>query len=262
MDDASQDGTAELAEGLGAKVVRLEQRRYSGGARNRGWEAARGEAVAFLDADAIPAEGWAAGLQVALEEFPRLDRLLRPDVHLAHALGLGRPPAVRDPVPPARPARRAPDALVLLHRRATGRAAALGRELRRRGWPVQRGRAGRRLPLGVRPALPCRARSQAGDLRRPEAAAAEVRLWLRTRTWAARTNRSTGASRPGSRFTTSPCCACQSSTGGSGRTPRLRSRFLRLLPWLVVGEWLLGVSALRYVVRRPDPRESGGRTFG
>ena len=37
---------------------------------------------------------------------------------------------------------------------------------------------------------------------------------------------------------------------------RLRSRFLRLLPWLVVGEWLLGVSALRYVVRAPRRRVS------
>ena len=41
-----------------------------GGARNRGWEEAGGEAVVFLDADAVPAEGWAAGLQRALDEFP------------------------------------------------------------------------------------------------------------------------------------------------------------------------------------------------
>jgi cellulose synthase/poly-beta-1,6-N-acetylglucosamine synthase-like glycosyltransferase len=36
--------------------------------------------------------------------------------------------------------------------------------------------------------------------------------------------------------------------------PRLRLRFLRLLPWLVVGEWLLGLSALRYVFRAPEAR--------
>ena len=42
---------------------------------------------------------------------------------------------------------------------------------------------------------------------------------------------------------------------------RLRSRFLRLLPWLVVGEWLLGVSALRYVFTRPDAARAGGRSF-
>jgi cellulose synthase/poly-beta-1,6-N-acetylglucosamine synthase-like glycosyltransferase len=42
--------------------------------------------------------------------------------------------------------------------------------------------------------------------------------------------------------------------------PVLRGRFLRLLPWLVAGEWLLGLSAMRYVLRRPDPREPG-RSF-
>jgi hypothetical protein len=35
----------------------------------------------------------------------------------------------------------------------------------------------------------------------------------------------------------------------------LRSRFVRLLPWLVVGEWMLGVSASRYVLRPPDPHD-------
>ena len=41
----------------------------------------------------------------------------------------------------------------------------------------------------------------------------------------------------------------------------LRPRFLRLLPLLVVGEWTYGISAFRYVFRRPDRSEPGGRTY-
>src|SRR5690242_6872685 len=70
VDDASTDATAEIAEGRGARVVRLEEPRFAGGARNRGWEEAGGDVVVFLDADAIPAPGWSAGLQRALREFP------------------------------------------------------------------------------------------------------------------------------------------------------------------------------------------------
>ena len=70
VDDASQDATAAIAERQGAKVVRLDQPRSAGGARNEAGRRRRGEVVVFLDADAIPAEGWAAGLQRALDEFP------------------------------------------------------------------------------------------------------------------------------------------------------------------------------------------------
>jgi len=41
----------------------------------------------------------------------------------------------------------------------------------------------------------------------------------------------------------------------------LRSRFLRLLPWMAVAEWTLGVTALRYVLRRPSLRTQGGARF-
>jgi hypothetical protein len=34
----------------------------------------------------------------------------------------------------------------------------------------------------------------------------------------------------------------------------LRRRFLRLLPFMIVGEWTLGASALRYTLRRPPLR--------
>lgn len=70
VDDSSTDRTAEVAAALGAQVVRGSGKRYAGGARNQGWDEAVGDVVVFLDADAIPAPGWGAGLVRALEEFP------------------------------------------------------------------------------------------------------------------------------------------------------------------------------------------------
>jgi teichuronic acid biosynthesis glycosyltransferase TuaG len=58
VDDASDDDTAgvvrELQQRYGAdwlRLIRLEWNQGPGSARNVGWEAARGECVAFLDAD-------------------------------------------------------------------------------------------------------------------------------------------------------------------------------------------------------------------
>jgi len=70
VDDASKDGTAEAARAAGAAVVTNETSKSAGGARNAGWAAATSPVVVFLDADAIPAEGWGAGLACALKEFP------------------------------------------------------------------------------------------------------------------------------------------------------------------------------------------------
>ena len=69
VDDGSTDPTAEIAAGLGYRVT-LGRGRWAGGARNDGWEAASGDVVLFLDSDAIPAPGFAAGLDNALSEFP------------------------------------------------------------------------------------------------------------------------------------------------------------------------------------------------
>lgn len=69
VDDGSADGTARVARQLGARVVRAEGG-YAGGARNRGWDAATGRVVVFLDADSVPGPGWSAGLARALAEFP------------------------------------------------------------------------------------------------------------------------------------------------------------------------------------------------
>lgn len=70
VDDGSTDRTVEIATSLGAHVVRGTGEGYAGGARNRGWDEASGDVVVFLDADAIPASGWGAGLARALTEFP------------------------------------------------------------------------------------------------------------------------------------------------------------------------------------------------
>jgi cellulose synthase/poly-beta-1,6-N-acetylglucosamine synthase-like glycosyltransferase len=51
-------------------VISPESRTFAGGARNRGLDSARGDVVVFLDADAVPDPGWGAGLSRALEEFP------------------------------------------------------------------------------------------------------------------------------------------------------------------------------------------------
>jgi glycosyltransferase involved in cell wall biosynthesis len=70
VDDGSTDRTAEIAEARGARVVRGSGQSFAGGARNRGWDEAAGDVVVFLDSDAVPAAGWGAGLARALDEFP------------------------------------------------------------------------------------------------------------------------------------------------------------------------------------------------
>ncbi len=58
VDDGSTDNTAELAETLGARVIRHEEKRGAAAARNSGIKASRGELICFTDADCIPKENW------------------------------------------------------------------------------------------------------------------------------------------------------------------------------------------------------------
>jgi hypothetical protein len=51
VDDASADGTADVAESLGVKVIRLTQNAGPSSARNHGVSQATGDCIAFLDAD-------------------------------------------------------------------------------------------------------------------------------------------------------------------------------------------------------------------
>ncbi|GII77363.1 hypothetical protein Sru01_23450 [Sphaerisporangium rufum] len=65
VDDASTDGSAEIAEGLGCRVVRLPENRGVSAARNAGVDATTGEIVFFLDADvALRPDAVAAALDV------------------------------------------------------------------------------------------------------------------------------------------------------------------------------------------------------
>jgi glycosyltransferase involved in cell wall biosynthesis len=65
-DDASTDGTAELARKLGARVVSIARRQIAA-ARNAGARAAMGEVLIFVDADTHIAAEHVRGALVALE---------------------------------------------------------------------------------------------------------------------------------------------------------------------------------------------------
>jgi rhamnosyltransferase len=68
MDSASDDGSAELARRLGARVEVIPVAEFNhGGTRNRGAELARGETLVFTSQDAYPAdEHWLARLTAPL----------------------------------------------------------------------------------------------------------------------------------------------------------------------------------------------------
>jgi cellulose synthase/poly-beta-1,6-N-acetylglucosamine synthase-like glycosyltransferase len=69
-DDASSDGTRAVAERGGARVVETSDQRFAGGARNAGWDEARGDLVVFLDSDVVPSADWGRGVVRAASEFP------------------------------------------------------------------------------------------------------------------------------------------------------------------------------------------------
>ena len=70
VDDASTDGSAEAARRAGARVIENRSRRNAGGARNAGIVAAKGDALAFLDADAVAPRDWLARARATLERDP------------------------------------------------------------------------------------------------------------------------------------------------------------------------------------------------
>jgi glycosyltransferase involved in cell wall biosynthesis len=261
VDDASTDDTAAVAERHGATVIRLEEPHYAGGARNRGWDAASGDVVVFLDADAVPAPGWSDGLRRSLEEHPgsvvacaRTFTARRRWGWVAHLefetpyLPGGEP---REAVTLSSFCMAIPaDAPVRWHESYGGEDGL---------FCVDALAAGFRLVFDPRfHAVHDHRRETFRDLRRQQRrfvyGFARGRNLLREPFY-----RRLSPRFPVHYFALLRLLVIYRRLG---RHPELRSRFLRLLPWLVVGEWALGFSALRYAFRRPEEREPGGsRTF-
>lgn len=73
VDDGSSDGTAAvLAERAQVGSIRVLSQPNAGwpAARNRGWRAAQGDVVAFLDDDCVPGPGYLAALAAAWGRWP------------------------------------------------------------------------------------------------------------------------------------------------------------------------------------------------
>jgi glycosyltransferase involved in cell wall biosynthesis len=111
VDDASDDATAAVAEAAGARVVRNPVRRNAGGARNAGLEAAQGDLIAFLDADALASPNWLERASSFLERNPayaavgggivngRPDRYGSLDYYMNHSEWMGGEPGERSTFP-------------------------------------------------------------------------------------------------------------------------------------------------------------------
>lgn len=85
VDDASDDQTPAILAawaGEGRTALRLDVSGGSYGARNLGWQRARGEIVAFTDDDCLPEPGWLQSLERALRD---------PEVVGAQGVTLARP---------------------------------------------------------------------------------------------------------------------------------------------------------------------------
>ncbi|UNX54837.1 glycosyltransferase family 2 protein [Georgenia sp. TF02-10] len=71
VDNGSRDGTAAVARALGARVVH-EPRVGIPRAAAAGYDAARGEVIARLDADSVPGPDWVARIAAAMAADPAL----------------------------------------------------------------------------------------------------------------------------------------------------------------------------------------------
>lgn len=82
IDDGSTDGSAAVAESLGARCIRQENRGLAG-ARNTGLRHCKGEWIAFLDCDDVWPAGRQAALFAAVERHPKA-RIIRGRAHVEY----------------------------------------------------------------------------------------------------------------------------------------------------------------------------------
>jgi len=83
---------AEAIAGSGAEVslIRLPKRAYPGAARNRGVEAARGDILCFIDADAYADTGWLQAIHSYMENNPDVGALGGPVLNANPSVGYSR----------------------------------------------------------------------------------------------------------------------------------------------------------------------------
>ena len=70
VDDASTDGSGEIAARFGSVVIRSDERLSAGQARTIGKARAGGSIIAFTDADAVPQADWVEKVHSAFERYP------------------------------------------------------------------------------------------------------------------------------------------------------------------------------------------------
>ena len=253
VDDGSTDGTAEVARKHGARVVAPAERRFAGGARNAGWDAAGGDLVVFLDADAVPAPGWGAGIVRAAREFPGAlvgcARTFTADTPWGWVAHL----QVETPYLPRGQPRETP--FVSSFCMAVPREAPLRWDESYGGedafFCADARDAGIRLVFDPRiVAAHEHDRSTLADLRRQQ---------RRLAYGLARAARVDALDAPRSFFAQLPLhyfllLRLPVVYRRLDSFPSLRRRFVSVFPRLVLAEWLLGLAALRYAFNRPEPR--------
>ena len=257
VDDGSTDATAETARGRGAHVVEPGPGRFAGGARNAGWDAAgRGDLVVFLDADAVPGDGWGAGIVRAALAFP--GSLIGCARTFAADTAWGWVAHLQVETPYLARGGPRETAFVSSFCMAVPREAPLRWDESYGGedafFCADARAAGLRIVFDPRiVAAHEHGRSSFADLRRQQRRLA-YGMARAARTEALDARRSFFSRLPLHYFLLLRLPVIYGRLDGD---PALRRRFVSLLPRLALAEWLLGASALHYAVDRPEPR--GGR---
>jgi glycosyltransferase involved in cell wall biosynthesis len=93
VDDLSRDDTLERLGAIASSqpfamtVVPSQQNTGPAGARNRGWNIAQGELIAFTDDDCVPDKGWLSALVTGLEHADVAVGRTRPPAEQLHLIG-------------------------------------------------------------------------------------------------------------------------------------------------------------------------------